>query len=151
MPYVPFGKYFPHLAEQETQAITLPDDRLVPIPLGEYGLLEMFCDEANCDCRRVMLSVASTSEERIVAVVAYGWESRAFYERWLGEKNDPVIKDLQGPALNLASPQAHYAPALLKLISTVVLQDQAYVERIKRHYALFREKIEKGHKRRRRS
>jgi hypothetical protein len=61
----------------------------------------------------------------------------------MGDDDPNVIADLQGPVLNLASPQSKQAPAILELIETVVLQDRAYIERVKRHYALFREKIDK--------
>ena len=56
-----------------------------------------------------------------------------------------MIKDLKGPVLNLASPQSKLAPALLKQIK-VVLQDKNYIERLKRHYNLFKDEIEKEEK-----
>jgi len=43
--------------------------------------------------------------------------------------------------LNSLSPQSRLAPTLLQLAGDVLLTDPAYVERIKRHYQLFREKI----------
>ena len=45
--------------------------------------------------------------------------------------------------LNLASPQAAFAPAILDMITQIVLTDQKYLDRVKRHYARFREKIGK--------
>ena len=45
---------------------------------------------------------------------------------------------------HIGSPQTPLAPALLKLVKEVLLQDEAYVERIKRHYRMFREKLGKG-------
>jgi hypothetical protein len=75
-------------------------------------------------------------------VVAYGWEDRDFYVKWMGDDDPNVIDDLQGPVLNLASPQSKQAPAILELIETIVLRDRAYIERVKRHYALFRERVE---------
>ncbi len=53
---------------------------------------------------------------------------------------------VKGPALNLASPQSELAPALLVQIR-VVLENRDYVERLKRHYSLFRDEIEKEEKR----
>jgi hypothetical protein len=47
-----------------------------------------------------------------------------------------------GP-LTLASPQAAFAPAILDLITQIVLPDQKYLERVKRHDARFRDKIGK--------
>ena len=39
---------------------------------------------------------------------------------WMGDDDPNVIADLQGPVLNLASPQSKQAPAILELIETVV-------------------------------
>ena len=63
----------------------------------------------------------------------------------MGDDEPAVIDDLQAPVLNLASPQSKHAPAILELIETVVLQDEAYIERVKRHYALFRERVDGNH------
>jgi hypothetical protein len=57
--------------------------------------------------------------------------------------NDPhIISELKGPALNLGSPQSDLAPALLDLVRNVLLRDNAYIDRIKRHYSMFRAKID---------
>jgi hypothetical protein len=50
-------------------------------------------------------------------------------------------REMQGPILNLASPQSENAEALLELAQKFLLGDPVYVKRIKRHYALFRSKI----------
>lgn len=124
----------------------------VGLPVGNYALLEMFCDEAGCDCRRVFFYVVSSFRNELEAAVAWGWESRDFYRRWMkhGNKND--VDDLIGPVLNLFSPQTELAPAILDLVRDIVLQDAAYVERIKRHYTMFRKKIDRqtGHQSRKR-
>ncbi len=75
-----------------------------------------------------------------VAVIAYGWEDREFYVDWFGEDEPRVIDNLKGPTLNDASPQSKLAPILLERVKRVLKDDQ-YVERIKRHYRLFKEKI----------
>ncbi|MCI5211984.1 MAG: hypothetical protein D3910_25115 [Candidatus Electrothrix sp. ATG2] len=106
----------------------------------------MFCDEPDCDCRRVFFSVISSRDEEIKAVIAWGWEDQTFYTTWLGSKNPPVINELMGPALNSASPQSDLAPALLRVFQEVLLPDTAYVERVKRHYAMFRKTVDKKSK-----
>lgn len=143
MPYVFF--YFPEIAETETRTITVHDPESTGLPAASYGLLEMFCDESGCDCRRVFFYVVSSlrEEQDLEAVVAYGWEKRKFYAQWL-HSNDPLmIRELQGPTLNLGSPQSKLAPAILKMIEDVALQDAAYVQRIKRHYQIFRNEVER--------
>ena len=58
MPMSLFGTQFPDIAAAETRTITVVDsDRL---PAGCYGLLEFFCDEIDCDCRRVILMLGGT-------------------------------------------------------------------------------------------
>ena len=141
MPYAMFHQHFPEIAERETRTVTLLRESSGLAP-GDYSLLEMFCDEAGCDCRRVMFCVFSSHTKDVEAVVAYGWESRDFYAKWMHDDDPDVIDELKGPILNLASPQSNLAPAILELIETVVLRDRAYIERVKRHYALFRERVE---------
>ncbi len=141
MPYAPFYEYFPDLAVKETRTLTVfnvPD-----LPPGEYGFLEAYCDERGCDCRRVFFNVIEARTQQVCAVLAYGWESREFYVKWFKMDIPAVIRELQGPALNSASQQSVLAPALLKQLR-VLLQDPAYVERLKRHYALFKAAIDRG-------
>lgn len=103
----------------------------------------MFCDEPGCDCRRVFFSVVSSLQKDIQAVIACGWEEREFYTKWMGDDDPRIINDLISPALNPASPQSNLAPALLDLFRNVLLQDTTYVERVKRHYAMFRQQVDK--------
>jgi len=140
MPFAPFCEKFPDIAEFETRAVTVPDNGFAP--KGKYGFIELYCDEPDCDCRRVFLSVHSEKEQKIVAVVAFGWESEKFYANWMGSNNPEYIKDLKGPVLNMASPQSKFADNWLKFIAEVLLKDKQYVERLKKHYQLFREKVE---------
>lgn len=139
MPYVPFHEKFLELAESETRAIILYDDP--NIPDGKYYFLESYCDEPDCDCRRVFFSVISETNQ-ILAVIAYGWENKKYYAQWMGENDPKIIRELKGPALNLASSQSKLAPAFLEKVK-LILQDKHYLERLKRHYKLFRDLVEK--------
>ena len=145
MPYTLFHDYFPEIAEKETRSITIMKDSAWGLPPANYGLLEMFCDEPGCDCRRVFFYVVSDRRNDLEAVVAYGWESADFYIKWLREDDPEMIRDLIGPSLNLTSPQSNLAPGILKMVSDI-LQDKAYVERIKRHYKMFRQVVDKKNK-----
>jgi hypothetical protein len=144
MPYVAFHELCPKVAERETRTIkVLPLSRW-RVPPADYQFLEMFCDERGCDCRRVMFSVLSSATRSVVAVVAWGWEDAGFYARWFGMNDPATVKELMGPILNLDSPHPPYADGILTLTAEVLLADPSYVERIKRHYALFREKIDQA-------
>ena len=139
MPYVPFHEKFLEIAKEETRALIAIDDP--ELPEGNYYLVEAYCDEVGCDCRRVFFNVYYEERNEIVAVIAYGWENRKFYADWLGRNDPQDIADLKGPALNLASYQSELAPILLHKIK-YVLNDRHYVERIKRHYRMFKDLIE---------
>ena len=141
MPYEPFLERFGELAWKETRSVTVFENHPA-LPADEYGLIELYCNDEACDCRRVMLDVVSRQLNKSVAVVAYGWENAAFYARWFGQSDPKIIKEMQGPELNLGSPQSKLAPAALELVKDV-LKDQNYVARIKRHYKLFKERIDR--------
>jgi hypothetical protein len=148
MPYSLFHSRFPEIAERETRTVTLLDHSDFNLPPAPYSFLEMFCDEPGCDCRRAFFTVVSSLQNDILAVITWGWEDREFYMRWMGDNDPQIISDLIGPALNLASPQSKHAPSLLNLFRDVLLKDSAYIERVKRHYAMFRKEIDSQAKKR---
>jgi len=144
MPFVPFHELLPDVAERETRDVMVLPGSNVGLPPGHYGFLEMYCDEEGCDCRRVFLTVVSSARGKVEAVIAWGWEKPAFYAKWMHDDDPQTVASLVGPILNFGSPATKLAPALLLLFENVLLKDQKYVERIKRHYRMFRDKIEEG-------
>jgi len=142
MPYQPFYDLFPETAERETRTITVLKDSDWDLPAGDYSFLEMFCNETGCDCRRVFFYVMSSLRKDVEAVVTWGWETPDFYAEWMNDDDPQIIAQLKGPVLNLGSPQTPRAPAILDLCRKVLLSDQEYVERVKRHYRRFRDKID---------
>ena len=144
MPFAPLYELCPDVAKRETRAITVTPAANSGLPAGDYGFVEMYCNEPKCDCRRVFFSVLSSNTNQIEAVIAWGWEDVAFYKRWLGGLDPKMARDMQGPVLNFGSPQSKFAGALLDLARRTLLNDPTYVERIKTHYALFRSKVDGG-------
>ena len=142
MPFAMFRDYFPEISKAETRNIAIFKESDMNLPAGNYTFLEMYCDEPGCDCRRVFLYVVSDRNKGVEAVITYGWESPEFYANWMNNDDPYIVAALKGPSLNLGSPQSKQAPALLELVRTVLLQDKAYLERIKRHYSMFRQKID---------
>ena len=86
MPYALFHERFPTIAEKETRSITIIQNP--ELPNDSYGLIESYCNEPDCDCRRVFLNVLSERQKKVLAVIAFGWESEKFYAKWMGD-NDP--------------------------------------------------------------
>ena len=127
-----FHQFFPDLARTEMRSVHISGS--ANLPDGEYGFFESYCDDPTCDCRRVLLNVyRSDSQSKQWAVISYGWEPVGFYRRWVG--NSALAQEAKGPTLEPFEPQTDYAPALLELFKTMI-RDEAYVQRIKRHYAL---------------
>jgi hypothetical protein len=133
---VPLYARFRDLAFREMRSATVLGDPIVPP--GEYGFLELYCDEPHCDCRRVVLQVLrSDTGARVWATINYGWETIDFYERWFhGDRAGAA--DMAGATLDPLNEQSEHSDGLLRLFRDVVLRDAAYVERLKRHYRLFK-------------
>jgi hypothetical protein len=135
-----FHEICPEIAFRETRSIALSSGSDYGLPADDYGFLEMYCSEAGCDCRRVYFQVIAMSNPSVVlAVISWGWEPLAFYRKWghyPGAAKD--AKEMKEPALALLNEQSALAPALLELAKGLLLSSPEYVERIKRHYTLFR-------------
>ena len=135
MEMLAFFERFGDLAFAETRVVTVPPGKAVPA--GVYGLLEFYCTDDDCDCRRVIIQIVSkNSADKVWATISYGWEDAAFYRKcspgteggaeWFGATLDPL------------NSQSAHAGAFLSLFKHVVLQDKSYVDRLKRHYTMFK-------------
>lgn len=122
MAMVPFFTRFKDLAFKEMRSATV---RGIPnLPDGQYGFLELYCDEPECDCRRVVIQVISpTSGSKICATIHYGWESLEFYETWF--RDNEYGREYTGATLDPFNPQTENSDALLRLFIQV-LQNKAY-------------------------
>jgi hypothetical protein len=135
-----FGSRFPDVTARETRVVIL----LYPqggLPAGSFGFLELYCDDPACDCRRVLLQVrAEHQPETVLATINYGWESVAFYTQWLhGDRQG--AREIKQASLDPFNPQSRFAASFLRLFRTVVLQDKAYIQRLQRHYTMFKQQL----------
>ena len=135
---IPFAEHYPDLAERETRSLLIKGRS--DLPDGDYGFVELFCDEPDCDCRRVMIDVLrrDTGWSRIWATINYGWENLAFYRRWGGRGVNAAL--VKGPFLDPLNPQTPYSAVLLTLFGTM-LQSADYIERLRTHYQMFRTSV----------
>ena len=150
---IPFSNRFPKLAEVETRRVlVLGDDNEWDLPVGTYSFLESYCGDSKCDCRRVFLNAAYTRKDsprreapRILATIGYGWDSLDYYANWfkmgnseMDETDESIIRDLKGPILESGSFYSEYSERLLRFFKESTVKDTFFVERLKRHYALFK-------------
>ena len=137
MAMIPLHTLLPDVAKRETREASLEGN--VEIPDGDYGFVELYCDDVTCDCRRVLIMVfGRTMGTKPLAVINHGWESPAFYESWIRIKD--FGKDHAGAKLDPLNPQSQYAPYLLSLFF-FLLEDPVYADRLKRHYESFKRSL----------
>ncbi|MCW5551890.1 MAG: DUF1186 domain-containing protein [Verrucomicrobiae bacterium] len=131
---------FPELAARETRCLHVltPDG---PLPPGEYGFLEHYCEQPDCDCRRVLLRVTSAkSPHTVLATINCGWESAGFYTRWM-HGDEQAGREITAASLDPLHPQSKYADYLLDFVQKELITDPAYVARLARHYDLFKQAL----------
>jgi hypothetical protein len=76
---------------------------------------------------------------------SYGWESADFYRKW-SAGSDPI--EMKRLCLDTLNAQTQYSSALLDLFR-LLLESHDYVDRLKRHYQMFRDSVERNARRRR--
>jgi hypothetical protein len=114
---VRFDRLFPQQAMAEVRVITLL--RHPTLLDDEYALVESYCDDPACHCRRVLLSVVGRRAMTALASIGYGLDRDG---QWAGPFLDPL------------NPQSRHSDALLELVRQLVLTDSAYVARLEAHY-----------------
>jgi hypothetical protein len=136
----PFWARFKEVAARETRVCILPYPQ-GGLPAGGYAFTELYCDDPDCDCRRVLLQVRTEVEPNVVlATINYGWETEEFYTRWMHGDREGA-RDIRQAWLDPLNPQSDLAPALLRLFQEIALSDQAYVVRLGMHYAMFKQSM----------
>jgi hypothetical protein len=139
----PFYEEFRDLAFKETRYATVRGFR--GLPDGEYAFLEYYCNEPGCDCHRVhIVAISRDTPGKILATINYGWESVEFYRKWAEYESDD--EDYRGPILEPFGQQTKLAPYLLELFKSVALEDPTYIDRLGRHYRMFKQVIEDRHR-----
>lgn len=104
------------------------------LPTGPYGLLEFYCDEVECDCRRVLFQVIRPDTgEKVWATINFGWETPEYYRTWSPDID--MAHEMSGPSLDPFGPQTKYSAELLALFVEHVQPNAAYVAQLKKHYA----------------
>jgi hypothetical protein len=143
MDFLPFYSRYKNIAVEETRTIKITASGL-GIPLGEYMLLENYCGDASCDCRKVMINVVAVNPpRRILATIGYGWESMEFYTKWM-HGNKEIAKAITGAYLELGGIQSEYAQHFLEVFKASLTDE--YVTTLKKHYKMFKNY---GHKKKR--
>ena len=112
-------------------------------PAGPYGFLEFYCDEIDCDCRRVLLQVIRPDTGgKVWATINFGWETPDYYWTWSHDAG--MASEMASASLEPLAPQTKHSAELLNLFVDYVQPDAAYVARLKKHYAEVKRQSRKG-------
>jgi hypothetical protein len=132
---IPFAKRFPELGPQETRVVRVEDDD--GFPRGKYAFHESYCEVKDCECHRVMLTVIEeTTPGRIWASISFGWDLPEWFTG--GRVLERLGATASGAFLDPTCPQSEHAAEFLDLFEWMIARDPAYVERLKRHYTMFK-------------
>ena len=136
--FVPFFKIFPENAEIKTRKIMLVQDTF-GLPKGKYFLVENYCADKACDCRKVMINVvAMDGKSTILGTVGFGWENAEYYKKWLND--DQLGEEMAGVYVEAGGIQTGLEKECLDLVKNS-LRDEKLVDLIKERYSIFKQKI----------
>ena len=102
-----------------------------------YSIVDLYCPDTSCDCHKVTLFFIDR-QMKVAASIAYGWQSRKFYQDW-GLDKEWAQKLAEG-YLDPMAPQSEHPSLFLKAFHEMK-KDKKVIDRLKRRYALFKEKI----------
>ncbi len=122
----PFSQLFPDVAERETLRLRVAADE-PDLPEGTYRFVELYCTDAGCDCRRVLLNVVSEHTRRQVATINHAFDIEG-----------PMIGPEGQTALDLLNPQTDLSDACIDRFLTALSDNPAVAARFERHYAMFK-------------
>lgn len=105
------------------------------LPDGAYAMVDAYCTDLDCDCRKTMILVHL--DHRHVATINFGWESAEFYARRYGAAlDDRTLADMKGPSIDLSSPDLVPPGAMLAFFSALL--EPPYLEHLRLQYTHFR-------------
>ena len=141
--FVPYNHYFPESIEQETRKVVLAQD-MFELPAGLYLLIESYCHDIKCDCRKVMINVIAQGDiPDFSNTIGFGWESAKFYSKWIGDEK--AGSQMVGAYLEPGRVNSDRSQKYLDLVKNS-LRDPYYVDLIKRHYQSFKNLLKAGKK-----
>lgn len=139
--FIPFVVYCGDLAQTETKEFIVSAPLWEGgLPTGRYTLLESYCADKRCDCRKVMVNILSKENNTILATIGYGWENEQFYIEWM-HGDEEIGKGLAGAYLEPGGLQSAYSQACLQLFKEIIATEPSYVDLLKRHAKIFKDRL----------
>ena len=133
MSFMAAGEILGNAARVRTLTIARHRD----LPDGAYAMVDTYCTDPGCDCRKTMIQVHL--DRRHVSTINFGWESPKFYARWYGAPpGDRTLAEMKGPCIDLSSPDLDLVPPGAMLAFFSALLDAHYIEHLRSQYTRLR-------------
>jgi len=128
MDFVPAGEIIGEAHQVRT--VGLRDSR--QLPDGNYRFVDTYCTDPSCDCRKTMILVYRNDVH--VSTINFGWETDAFYQKWMGNSKDEEVTALMsGATIDITSPDR--VPPQGMLAFFMALLDDNWRAKFRTHYA----------------
>ncbi len=134
--FVSYFYLFPEDIKEQRKIMLLQDT--FGLSKGAYILIENYCTDYACDCRKVMINVAKKDTNEIIGTIGFGWESLEYYVDWA--RDDALAKEMIGAYIEMGGIQTGLQNQCLELVNNS-LRDKNYIERIKGRYVKFKDAI----------
>jgi hypothetical protein len=127
-----FGNIFPDLGPTETKGLCVEFDSVYHrkgIPPGMYVLIDYYCTDPKCDCRRVSLAVTDLSDEgspNSLVTISYGFDRDM---------------ELAGPFIDPMNPCCDFGDEIFQEVKRGPLQDPEYLAVLEQHYYMVKDAI----------
>lgn len=121
-----FDHVFPDVAGRDRSAIHTVDREGAK---ATFVLLEFYCTDPGCDCRRVVIQMNWVEGKRIVATISHAFER-------------PRPSDGPQTFLEPFGPQSERSHMLLELFQDFVKRDADFRQRLQRHYKMWKEVVD---------
>ena len=112
------------------------------IPDSGYIFFEFFCTNLDCDCDRVLIKVIQidphSTQKREVATFGYTWKTVPDELSKAIELSEEIDGKLPNPYLDPLHQQSAFAQDLMDVWEQMLQNDEAYAQRIIRHYGELR-------------
>lgn len=150
MDYAPFAEYFPEIADTETKVLSVLNETDGGPPIGKYFFMELFCTDPGCDCRNARIVVVKYGEDEVqepLTCIRFCWEKESFYKS-IDMNFRPYCLEFPGAFLDPMGPSSPYDEYFLNVFNSMChtfsligssKEAAPYVERIKKHYEMFKE------------
>lgn len=134
MEFAPAGEIIG--AAHQVRTVRLADSR--QLPDGDYRFIDMYCIDPSCDCRKTMIQVYRN--DVLVSTINFGWESRDFYQKWMGcPKDYDIAPAMTGASIDVSSPDGVSPRGMLAFFNALL--DDKWIAKFKTHYAAVKKKL----------